>query len=53
MAVRRFTAFWLALTLSGCASTSPDKPISPMPEAEYAQLMATQASAGVGSISND
>ena len=51
MAVRRFTAFCLALTLAGCASTPADKPISPMPEAEYAQLMATQASAGVGSIS--
>lgn len=51
MAVRRFTAALLALILAGCATNTPDKPISPMPEAEYAQLMLAQTTAGVGSIS--
>lgn len=51
MAVRLMTAAWLALTLAGCATNTPPKPISPMPEAEYAQLVMAQTTAGVGSIS--
>jgi hypothetical protein len=41
----------LALTLAGCATNNELKPIARMPEAEYAQLMLAQSTAGVGSIS--
>ncbi|MNL23739.1 hypothetical protein D3C87_1451410 [compost metagenome] len=51
MAVWRFTTALLALTLAGCSTNNEPKPISRMPEAEYAQLMQAQATAGVGSIS--
>jgi hypothetical protein len=51
MAVWRFTTALLALTLAACSTNNEPKPISRMPEAEYAQLMKAQATAGVGSIS--
>lgn len=51
MAVRRFTIALLALILAGCATNNELRPISPMPEAEYAQLMLAQSEAGTGSIS--
>ncbi|EJL95780.1 hypothetical protein PMI18_05062 [Pseudomonas sp. GM102] len=51
MAVSRFTTALLALTLAGCATNNEHKPIAPMPEAEYAQLMLAQSKAGIGSIS--
>ena len=53
MAARRFTIALLALTLAGCATNNELRPISPMPEAEYAQLMLAQSEAGTGSISRE
>jgi len=51
MVVRCFNMALLALTLAGCATNNEPKPISPMPEDEYAQLMLAQSAAGTGSIS--
>ncbi|UCP11418.1 carboxypeptidase-like regulatory domain-containing protein [Pseudomonas sp. MM213] len=50
MVLRHFNVVLLALTLAGCATDYDLKPISRMPDAEYAQLMLAQSKAGVGSI---